>query len=161
MTTPSVTAERGDEVTACAAQYERWGWAVVRAGDRLMLAPNDRISAVELLAALGAEVQQQYLRVRLLAGPVIALPGAPSRWLLLTESAESAAPISGVRLRAQGGQVHCSGALVPLPPSRLASGDVTWLVAPSPGGPTLPPLSAIVAAVRTVTETAGLAVHRG
>src|SRR5436190_9253286 len=51
MTTPSVTAERGDEVTACAAQYERWGWTVVRAGDRLLLAPNDRISAVELLAA--------------------------------------------------------------------------------------------------------------
>jgi hypothetical protein len=133
---------------------------VVRAGDRLLLAPNDRISAVELPAELGAEVQR-YLGVRLLAGPVIALPGAPSRWVLLTESADTAAPVNGVRLRARGGQVHGSGALVPLPPSRLESGDVVWRVSPSPDGTSLPPFNAVVAAVRTVTEPAELAVHSG
>jgi hypothetical protein len=160
MTTPVVTTERGDEVAASATQYERWGWMVVRAGNRLLLAPNDHVSAVELPAALGAKVQH-CLTVRLLAGPVIMLPGEPGRWLLLTESADEAAPVNGVRLHAQGGQVHCSGSLIPLPPSRLESGAVVWQARPSPEGPILPPFSAVVAAVRTVTETADLSAWRG
>ncbi len=158
MTTPVVTAKRGDELTASATRYERWEWEVVRAGYRLLLELNNKISAVELPAVLGVEVQH-YLGVRLLAGPVIALPGEPSRWLLLTESADMAAPVNGVRLRAQGGQVHGAGALVPLPPSRLELGDVAWRVSPAPDGPSLPPFNAVVAAVRTVTEAPGQPVH--
>lgn len=105
---------------------------------------------------LGAEILR-YLRTRMLAGPVVALPGAPARWLMLTESADDATPVSLIRLRARGGLTHRSGTLVPLPPSRLESGSVTWAVPPSQGGPTLPPFTAVVSAARTVTETAGLA----
>ncbi|MPZ81972.1 MAG: hypothetical protein GEV28_16905 [Actinophytocola sp.] len=142
-------------LTVSAEQYERWGWLVLRAGSRLLLAANERVSAVELPAAIGAEVHH-YLAVRLLAGPVVALPGVPRHWLMLTESADDAAPVSVVRLRARNALVHRSGTLVPLPPSRLESGAVTWHVPPSIDGPKLPPFSAVVGATRAVTEPAGL-----
>lgn len=99
MATPMITTDRpGDDepdqpardtqlLTVCAAQYERWGWMVLRAGERLLLAAGDQVSAVEIPAALGAEVQH-HLAVRMLAAPVIMLPGTPRRWLLLTGSAD-------------------------------------------------------------------------
>src|SRR5262249_15193035 len=110
MATPTITAAQGGDerhqqppapgLTATAAHYERWGWLVLRAGNRLLLTTNDQVSAVELPAALGAEVLH-YLTVRLLAGPVVALPGTPHRWLLLTQSADESAPVNLVRLRAR------------------------------------------------------------
>lgn len=166
MATPTITAAQGGDephqepptpgLTATAAHYAGWGWLVLRADDRLLLTTNERVSAVELPAALGAEIQH-YLAVRMLAGPVIALPGAPRRWLLLTESADESAPVNLVRLRARGALTHRCGTLVPLPPSRLESGVVTWHVPPSLDGPSLPPFTAVVAAARAVTETVGLA----
>lgn len=164
MSTLTSTPHDGDEpyqhpapagLTATAEVYERWGWLVLRAGDRLLLAADTTVSAVEMRAGLAAEVQH-YLAVRLLAGPVIALPGVPCRWLLLTASADEAAPVSLVRLRARGALIHQCGTLVPLPPSRLESGTVSWRVPPSLDGPTLPPFTAVVAAARAVSETAGL-----
>ncbi|MEY7972578.1 hypothetical protein AB8O38_11325 [Saccharomonospora xinjiangensis] len=166
MATPTITAAQGGDephqepplsgLTATAAHYAGWEWLVLRADDRLLLTTNERVSAVELPAAIGAEVQH-YLTVRMLAGPVIALPGVPRRWLLLTESADESAPVNLVRLRARGALTHRCGTLVPLPPSRLESGVVTWQVPPSLDGPSLPPFTAVVAAVRAVTETVGLA----
>lgn len=166
MATPIITAAAhgSDEphqqpstsgLAAPAVYYDHWGWLVLPAGDRLLLTTNDRISAVELPAVLGAEMQH-YLTVRLLAGPVIALPGTPRRWLLLTQSADESAPINLVRLRARGALTHRDGTLVPLPPSRVESGVVTWRVPPSLDGPSLPPFTAVVAAARAVTETARL-----
>ncbi|MGH3623923.1 MAG: hypothetical protein ACRDQ5_19385 [Sciscionella sp.] len=165
MTTPTMTAvQDGDEpyphpsasgLAATAVHYERWGWLVLQAGDRLLLTTSNRISAVELPAGIGAEVQH-YLTVRLLAGPVIALPGTPHRWLLLTASVADAAPVHLIRLRARGALTHRCGTLVPLPPSRLESGVVRWQVPPSLDGPSLPPFTAVVAAIRTVTEPTGL-----
>ncbi|MFC4858753.1 hypothetical protein [Actinophytocola glycyrrhizae] len=114
MAMPTITAVQGggdshesrqqppaSGLTATAVHYDRWGWLVLPAGDRLLLTTNDQISAVELPAALGAEVQH-YLTVRLLAGPVIALPGTPRRCLLLTQSADESTPVDLVRLRARG-----------------------------------------------------------
>lgn len=164
MSTLTTTPHGGDDphqhpaptgLAATAEVYERWDWLVLRAGDRLLLAADTTVSAVEMPASIAAEVQH-YLSVRLLAGPVIALPGTPCRWLLLTESADEAAPVSLVRLRARGGLIHRCGTLVPLPPSRLESGAVSWRVPPSLDGPTLPPFTAVVAAARAVSETAGL-----
>lgn len=163
MATPLITGDGlGDDepdqhvpearLTASAAQYERWGWMVLGAGERLLLATDQNVSAVELPAAIGAEVQH-YLAMRLLAGPVITLSCTPSRWLLLTESADDTTPVNVVRLRARGGIVHASGTLVPLPPSRLESGAVVWHVPPSIDGPNLPPFSAVVGAVRAVTDS--------
>jgi hypothetical protein len=144
------------EMTITAAHYEQWGWLALIAGDRLLLTTNDQVSAVELPAELGGKIQR-YLSARLLAGPVIALPGTPARWLMLAESADEAAPVSLVRLRARGALTHRCGTLVPLPPSRLESGVVTWQVPPSLDGPKLPPFASLVSAARAVTETAGLA----
>lgn len=140
MATPMITtAQGGDEfprqpptrkLTATVDHYERWGWLVLHAGDRLLLTTSEHISAIELPAALGGEIQH-YLTVRMLAGPVIALPGAPQRWLLLTQSADESAPVDLVRLRARGAMTHRQGTLVPLPPSRLESGVVSWRIPPS------------------------------
>jgi hypothetical protein len=73
MATPTITAAQGggephqepltSGLTAIAAHYAGWGWLVLRADDRLLLTTNERVSAVELPAAIGAEVQH-YLAVR-------------------------------------------------------------------------------------------------
>jgi hypothetical protein len=86
-----------------------------------------------------------------------ALPGTPQRWLLLTGSADRAAPVDLIRLRAQEAQAHRCGTLVPLPPSRLESGVVTWHIPPALDGPTLPLFTAVVAVIQAVTTTAALA----
>ncbi|HEY0694078.1 MAG TPA: hypothetical protein VGD71_34175 [Kribbella sp.] len=124
-------------------------------GTGLLLTTDDHISAVELPSALGSVVQH-FLRILMIAGPVVRLPGAPSRWLLLTQSAQTAAPVNIAQLRNRGAVTHRDGTLVPLPPSRLENGVASWQVPPAMDGPTLPPFTAVVAAIRTVTETAGL-----
>src|SRR5690606_33478197 len=166
MATPTITAAQGGDephqepptpgLTATTAHHAGSAWVVLRADDRLLLTTNERVSAVELPAALGAEIQH-YLAVRMLAGPVIALPSAPRRRLLLIESADESAPVNLVRLRARGGLTHRCGTLVPLPPSRLESGVVAWHVPPSLDGPSLPPFTGVVAADRAVTEWGGRA----
>ena len=141
-----------DGPAAAAAQYTRWGWPVTVTGTRLLLSTGTKVSAVELAAELAGEVQH-YLAVRLLAGPVVALPGAPHRRLLLAGSAEETPQRSIDRLHGRGAITHRCGALVPLPPSRLACGATTWTVPPALAGPWLPPFTAIAAAVRTLTST--------
>lgn len=136
-------------------RFHNWGWLVLRAGARLLLNTDARVSAVELPAGIGGEVQH-YLAVRMLAGPAIALPGSPARWLLLTSSADEASQVNLIRLRARGALTHRCGTLVPLPPSRIERGAVTWLGSAPVSTPFLPPYSAVVAALRAVTETAGI-----
>lgn len=150
---PNETLRPDDGLPAAAAHYERWGWLVLRTDDRLLLTTNHCVGAVELPADVAADVQR-FLAVRMLAGPVVALPGAPCRWLLLTDSADDATQVNLVRLVARGGVTHRRGTLVPLPPSRLDSGVVRWQVPPSLDGPSLPPFTAVVSAARAVTELA-------
>lgn len=137
-----------------AARYRSWGWPISRTGSRLLLATGAQVSAVELTEDLAAEVQR-FLTIRMLSGPAIALPGAPRRWLLLAASADQAPQAMIDRLAARGGVTHRGGALVPLPPSRLACGQVTWQVPPALDDPWLPPLTAIAVAVRTITDPPG------
>ncbi|MGI9064217.1 MAG: hypothetical protein ACR2FQ_10470 [Pseudonocardiaceae bacterium] len=136
-----------------AAQYTRWGWPVTITGRHLLLTTGNPVSAVELPADLAEQVQH-HLAVRMLAGPVVALPGTPCRRLLLAGCADQAAQAGIDRLEHHGAITHRCGALVPLPPSRLARGAVTWTVPPPPVQPWLPPFTAIAAAVRTLTHTA-------
>jgi len=149
-TEPSASP-RLDAPAAAAGQYSRWGWPVTITGTRLLLRTGTHVSAVELAAELAGEVQH-YLAVRLLAGPMVALPGAPHRCLLLAGSAEETPQRSIDRLHGRGAITHRCGALVPLPPSRLACGAATWTVPPALAGPWLPPFTAIAAAVRTLTS---------
>jgi len=147
---PSLPAVPGAPAAA-AEQYTRWGWPVTIIGTRLLLTTGTHVSAVELTADLAGEVQR-FLAARLLAGPVIALPGTPHHWLLLASSAEEAAQGSMDRLDGRSAITHRSGALVPLPPSRLACGAATWKVPPALVAPWLPPFTAIAAAVRMLTH---------
>jgi hypothetical protein len=144
-----------DTFSSALERYSDWGWLVLRSENRLLLTTDHQVSAVELGAGIGGEVQH-YLSVRLLGGPVVVLPGAPGRWLILTSSADEASQVNLIRLRARGALTHRLGTLVPMPPSRIDRGGVGWLGGVPAGKPFLPPFSAVVAALRAVTETAGL-----
>ena len=93
--------------------------------------------------------------MRMLSGPVVALPGSPRRRLLLAASADEAPQAMIDRLDRRGGVTHRAGTLVPLPPSELACGQVTWQVPPAPAEPWLPPWTALAAAVRSITHPPG------
>ncbi|WP_143116248.1 hypothetical protein [Lentzea xinjiangensis] len=152
---PSGTLPRLDTFSNALERYSDWGWLVLRSENRLLLTTDHHVSAVEMAAGIGGEVQH-YLSVRMLGGPVVVLPGPSRRWLILTESADEASQVNLIRLRARGALTHRLGTLVPLPPSRIDRGPVAWLGAAPAERPFLPPFSAVVAALRAVTETAGL-----
>ncbi|MFD9705489.1 hypothetical protein [Lentzea sp. NPDC059081] len=151
---PSGVLPRLDTFSAAVERCSDWGWLVLRSENRLLLTTDHQVSAVEMAEGIGREVQT-YLSVRMLGGPVVVLPGSPGRWLVLTESADEASQVNLIRLRARGALTHRLGTLVPLPPSRIDGGGVRWRGEVPVGKPFLPPFSAVVAALRTVTETAG------
>lgn len=146
-----------DTFSSALERYSEWGWLVLRSENRLLLTTDHSVSAVELGAGIGGEVQH-YLSVRMLGGPVVVLPGASSgsggsaRWLILTGSADEASQVNLIRLRARGALTHRLGTLVPLPPSRVDGGVVEWLGAAPVDRPVLSPFSSVVAALRAVTE---------
>ncbi len=150
----AVAEQATGPLAVVAARYRNWGWPISLAGSRILLSTGPQGSAVELAEGLAVEVQR-FLSMRMLSGPAVALPGAPRRWLLLTASADEAPQAMIDRLAARGGVTHRGGALVPLPPSRLACGQVTWQVPPALDDPWLPPLTAITVAVRSLTDRPG------
>ncbi|MFJ8966157.1 hypothetical protein ACIRG5_42875 [Lentzea sp. NPDC102401] len=155
---PSGVLPQLDTFSGALERYSSWGWLVLRSENRLLLTTDHTVSAVEMAAGIGGEVQH-YLSVRMLGGPVVVLPSASAaagRWLILTESADEASQVNLIRLRARGALTHRLGTLVPLPPSRIDGGGVRWLGDVPASRPFLPPFSAVVAALRAVTETAGL-----
>jgi hypothetical protein len=152
---PSGVLPQLDTFAGALERCSDWGWLVLRSENRLLLTTDHAVSAVEMAAGIGGEVQH-YLSVRMLGGPVVVLPsvaGAPGRWLVLTESADEASQVNLIRLRARGALTHRLGTLVPLPPSRIDGGGVRWLGEVPAAKPFLPPFSAVVAALRAVTET--------
>lgn len=155
MNSPKGVLPQLDTFSGALERYSEWKWLVLRSENRLLLTTDHQVSAVELAAGIGGEVQR-YLSVRMLGGPVVVLPGAPGRWLILTSSADEASQVNLIRLRARGALTHRLGTLVPLPPSRIDRGGVGWLGDVPLEKPFLPPFSAVVAALRAVTETAGL-----
>ncbi len=150
----AVVEETAGPLAAAAARCRSWGWPISLAGSRLLLSTGAQVSAVELAEGLAGEVQR-FLAVQMLSGPVVALPGTPRRWLLLAGAADEAPQAMIDRLTARDGITHRAGALVPLPPSRLACGQVTWQVSPALVDPWLPPLTAIAVAVRSITDPPG------
>lgn len=141
-------------LAAAVSQCRSWGWPISLTGSRVLLTTGLQVSAVELAEDLAAEVQR-FLAIRLLAGPVVALPGTPRRRLLLAAAGDEVSPSVIDRLDGRGGVTHRAGTLVPLPPSKLACGQVTWQVPPALVEPWLPPLTAIAAAVRSITQPVG------
>jgi hypothetical protein len=150
----AVAEQAAGPLAVAAARCWSWGWPVSLTGSRVLLITGAQVSAVELAEDLAVEVQR-FLTMRMLSGPVVALPGAPRRWLLLTASADDAPQAMIDRLDRRGGLTHRAGALLPLPPSRLACGQVTWQVPPALVDPWLPPVTAIAVAVRSLTGPPG------
>lgn len=139
-----------DPLAAAGARCRSWGWPISITGSCVLLTTDSLVSAVELPCGLAADVQR-FLAMRLLAGPVVALPGAPRRRILLATSAVEVSEVVIDRLGERGAITHRAGTLVPLPPSRLACGQVSWQVQPALVDPWLPPWTAIAAAVRSIT----------
>jgi hypothetical protein len=86
---------RLDTFSSALERYSSWEWLVLRSENRLLLTTDHTVSAVEMAAGIGGEVQH-YLSVRMLGGPVVVLPsasGTPGRWLILTESADEASRV--------------------------------------------------------------------
>ncbi|MCA1674715.1 MAG: hypothetical protein LC799_21815 [Actinobacteria bacterium] len=146
--------ETAGPLAVAAARCRSWGWSISLTGSRVLLSTGAQVSAVELAEDLAAEVQR-FLTIRMLSGPAVALPGTPHRWLLLAASADEAPQAMIDRLDHRGAVTHRAGALVPLPPSRLACGQVTWQVPPALLDPWLPPLTAIAVAVRSISDPPG------
>ena len=114
---PSGVLPQLDTFSGALERYSGWGWLVLRSENRLLLTTDHSVSAVEMAAGIGGEVQH-YLSVRMLGGPVVVLPGGAGgagRWLILTESADEASQVNLIRLRARGALTHRLGTLVPLP----------------------------------------------
>lgn len=158
MAAATVSRSPGDEglrsvTDAAVEQYCDWGWLTLQSGTRLLLPTDWSIGAVEMQSELCRELTQ-FLSVRMLAGPVIDLPGKPERSIILTTSADGATPVDLVRLKARGICAHRRGALVPLPPSLLENGPVRWRTPLSGERPPLAPFTAVVAAARAITEPA-------
>lgn len=151
MSSPEGVLPRPDTFSDALECYSNWGWLVLRSENRLLLTTDHQVSVVEMPGAVGEEVHR-YLGLRMLGGPVVVLPGGSPRWLFLTSSADEASQVNLVRLRARGALTHRLGTLVPLPPSRVGGGVVGWLGDVPVGRPFLPPFSAVVAALRAVTE---------
>jgi len=148
LTTVSRNEQRGCASLEDEAMLQRYqdllGWPITTSPDGATLRAGDRACAADLPIGLAGEVQA-ILRLRMLDGPVVVVPGRQHRWMLLaTPSDENPVPprpVPGVDLR-----VITEGPIA-LPPSSTAHGPLRWVVPPSLSRPWLPPLSAVIAAV--------------
>jgi hypothetical protein len=139
-----------DSTVARAKAYQQlYGWptGVDVATGRLVLAVSDSVNAIVMRAELGIETQL-LLSMQMLAGPVVALPGAYPDWVFLTGPASSISTRSLTALSRLGVRLKKPGAFIPLPPSRLDGGVVRWSSGPTVGRE-LPPWTAVVAAIRS------------
>ncbi|MBP2323456.1 hypothetical protein JOF56_003841 [Kibdelosporangium banguiense] len=141
-----------DGAAARAMAYQHlYGWltSVDVATGRLVLAVSESVNAVIMRVELGIETQS-LLSVRMLAGPVIALPGDCPEWVFLTGPASSISAKTLTALSRLGVRLQKHGTFVPLPPSSLDGGMVRWASGPTVGRD-LPPWTAVLAATRSAS----------
>ena len=101
------------------------------------------VCGLRMRAGLGAEVQW-WLRLRMLAGPVLAVPGKRTEWTFLVQ------PAPGGQRRPLPPGVEPVDALVLLPTAQTPYETTHWATAPVPEHPTLPQASSVIGAVRSV-----------
>lgn len=120
------------------------GWPVD--GDTLgaYLDLGDQVGGLRMRAELGAEVQW-WLRLRMLAGPVLATPGTRAEWIFLTQPARDL----GHRRPLPPG-IEPVTARVLVPTAGTDEAVAHWATPPDPAHPTLPLASSVVGAVRSV-----------
>jgi hypothetical protein len=148
------TIKRPDltDLVAMADEYRARGWAAVPTAAGVSLVAGD-ISAVEIRGQLADDVLH-YLKVHMLVGPVIEMPGPTKRLVFLTVGSRRAEHAI-TALRSAGAIVHTDGARVALPPTTLVAGRVRWL-GEAGDMRSLPPLVAVSAAVRAVIGRRGV-----
>ncbi|PPK63105.1 hypothetical protein V5P93_005249 [Actinokineospora auranticolor] len=123
----------------------RLGWPVD--GDALnayLDLGGDRVTGLRMRAGLGAEVQW-WLRLRMLAGPVLAVPGKRTEWTFLCQPASeehSRRPLPP--------GVEPVRARVLIPTADTDRSVVSWATAPDLEHPALPQFCSVVGAVRSV-----------
>lgn len=127
------------------AGYRRdLGWPVDGDAHGAYLLVGDTVGALRMRAGLGAEVQW-WLRLRMLAGPVLAVPGKRTEWTFLTQPAPG-----GPHRKPLPPGVEPVAARLPLPTPGTDRGTAFWATAPDPAHPALPPFASVVGAVRSV-----------
>ncbi|SHE98778.1 hypothetical protein [Streptoalloteichus hindustanus] len=130
-----------------AASYARlMGWPVVVTDNGILLPLSSAHTALTMPEHRGVDVLAG-LRARMLAGPVLAVPGPQPRWVFLAElvallptQLTTPAEVRFVRAPHQ----------VPLPPSPTPHGPVTWANPPTASRRWFPPFTAVLAVARTV-----------
>jgi len=101
------------------------------------------VCGLRMRAGLGAEVQW-WLRLRMLAGPVLATPAKRTEWTFLVQPAPD-----GARRPLPPG-VESVEALVLLPTAQTPEEVTHWVTAPTPEHAVLPQAGSVVGAVRSV-----------
>lgn len=142
-----VTDSQLEHMLATARAYRHfygWSTSVDNTTGQVVLTVSDDVSAIVATSELVADAQS-LLAVSMLAGPVVALPGADCVFLAgptrdLCQATVADLKRLGVRLEDKGSQI-------PLPPSRTDDGAVRWLCSPKPTRP-LPPWTAVIGALR-------------
>ncbi|OLR94311.1 hypothetical protein [Actinokineospora bangkokensis] len=104
---------------------------------------GDHVTGLRVAAGLGAEVQW-WLRLRMLAGPVLATPGSRTDWTFLVQ------PFPEGSRRPLPLAVEAVTTLVMLPTATTPHEVAHWATAPDPANPTLPQASSVIGAVRSV-----------
>ncbi|KAA0025051.1 hypothetical protein FOY51_01355 [Antrihabitans cavernicola] len=149
MRTTSGTSLLDRDLTATADGYSDRGWNVATTANGISLITDADVAGIEIPAE-HADAVRHYMRANQMVGPVIELPGTPSREIhLVTGIANASMAIAA--LRAIGAIVHMDGAGIPLPPTQLVAGSARWSVSPEESR-WLPPVVAVGAAVRAVTS---------
>lgn len=115
-------------------------WPITTADGHFVVQAGDVVCAADLPLGLAGEVHAA-LRLRMLEGPVIAVPGKQLRWVLLAAPANPPVqpqPVPGVDLH-----VITDGPIA-LPPSATPHGPLRWVLPPSLPRPWLPPLATVI-----------------
>lgn len=120
------------------------GWPVDGDSHSAYLDLGGQVGGLRMRAGLGAEVQW-WLRLRMLAGPVLATPGKRTEWTFLTQATPDE---QRRRPLPPGVEPVTSRVLLPTPDTDRAVAH--WATAPDLAHPALPLFSSVVGAVRSV-----------
>lgn len=139
------------------AEYQRRGLPALQEDGKLLVRTGVEITAVQMSAPLGGRVLED-LRIRMIAGPVLARPKArhfAERWTVLCQPDRWPREDAEAEMYRAGANICVSGTPLVLPRDMSRTPGQAWWIQP-PGHP-LPPLSAVVAVTRMVARQQNVA----
>ncbi|MCP2170226.1 hypothetical protein [Goodfellowiella coeruleoviolacea] len=130
------------------AGYRVLGWQVSASEQGVFLPLGPATTGLVMPARTGSRVLAD-LKARMLAGPVIAIPGPREQWIFLAELVA----LLPAHLRAPAQvQFVRSPQRVVLPPTATRYGPVRWANPPSPSRHWFPPFTAVLALARSAAN---------